>query len=70
MDVLSITDPEAVVGEVRDLREHVEKLTQQHELLAELDDPERVLHMLENMTDQLEELYAEREQRARAASDE
>lgn len=65
MEVLSVSDPEAVVDEVRHLQERVESLTFLHEALAEagVEDPERLLQMLENMTDQLEELYAERDQR-------
>lgn len=64
-DLLSVSDPEAVVDEVRRLQERVETLTRQHEALAEagMEDPEQILRMLENMTDQLEELYAERDRR-------
>jgi two-component sensor histidine kinase len=65
MEVLSVSDPEAVMEEVRHLQERAETITQQHEALAEagVEDPERLLQMLANMTDQLEELYAERDQR-------
>ena len=65
MEVLSVSDPEAVVDEVRRLQERAETMTRQHEALAEagVEDPERLLQMLDNMTDQLEELYAERDQR-------
>ena len=61
-DLLSVEDPEAVVPAVRRLRERVETLSSQHEALAEagMDDPEKALHMIDNMADQLEELYAER----------
>lgn len=61
-DLLSVEDPEAVVPAVRRLHERVETLSSQHEALAEagMDDPEKALHMIDNMADQLEELYAER----------
>jgi alkyl sulfatase BDS1-like metallo-beta-lactamase superfamily hydrolase len=70
MDTLSVSEPEAVVGAVKRLQERVERLQTQHEALAELDvsDPERALQMIENMADQLGELYAEREAQARDAS--
>lgn len=62
-DLLSASDPEAVVDEVRNLQERVEALTTLRETLAEagLEDPEQAVQMIENMTDQLEELYAERD---------
>lgn len=63
MEVLSVSAPEAVVDEVQHLKERIETLTRQHELLGEVKDPERLLQVLENMTDQLEELYAERDRR-------
>jgi hypothetical protein len=70
MEALSVSDPEAVVGEVKRLCERAATLENQHEALAELnaDDPERALQMIENMADQLEELYAEREAAARESS--
>ena len=62
-DLLSASDPEAVVDEVRDLQERVEALTTLRKTLAEagIDDPEQAAQMIDNMTDQLEELYAERD---------
>ena len=71
MDVLSVSDPEVVVRAVRRLQKRVDTLTQQHETLAKagVDDPEQILPMLENMADQLEELYAERDQRTKPSLD-
>ena len=62
-DLLSASDPEAVVDEVRNLQERVEALTTLRKTLAEagIDDPEQAAQMIDNMTDQLEELYAERD---------
>jgi alkyl sulfatase BDS1-like metallo-beta-lactamase superfamily hydrolase len=72
MDTLSVSEPEAVVGAVDRLQARVERLQTQHEALAELDvsDPERALQMIENMADQLGELYAEREAEARDSASE
>jgi hypothetical protein len=66
MEVLSVDDPEDVVSTVRRLQEGIETLTTQHDMLANVDlnNPERLFHMIENMADQLEQLYAERERRA------
>lgn len=65
-DLLLVSDPEVVVDEVRRLQEHVEALTTLRETLSEagIDDPENAAQMIDNMTDQLEELYAERDQNA------
>ncbi|MEF8815404.1 MAG: hypothetical protein V5A20_02705 [Salinibacter sp.] len=62
VDALSVEDPDAVVPEVRRLRKQVEMLSDQHEALAEagVENPEKALRMIDNMADQLEELYAER----------
>ena len=66
MEVLSVSDPEAVVDEVRGLQTRVDTLTTVREALTEagVDDPEQAAQMIDNMADQLEELYAERERRA------
>jgi CRP-like cAMP-binding protein len=63
VDVLAVEDSDAVVAEVRRLRKQAEALSVQHEALAEagLENPEKALRMIDNMADQLEELYAERE---------
>ena len=65
MEVLSVSNPEAVVDEVRRLQKRAETMTQQHKALVEtgVEEPKRLLQMLDNMADQLEELYAERGQR-------
>lgn len=62
-DVLSVEEPDAVVPEVRRLRKQVETLSAQHEALAEagVEDPEEALRMIDNLVDQLEELYAARD---------
>jgi two-component sensor histidine kinase len=62
-DLLSASEPEAVVEEVRRLQERVETLSTLRETLAEsgIDDPEQAAQMIDNMADQLEELYAERD---------
>lgn len=66
MEVLSVEDPDEVVPTVRRLQEGMETLASQHDVLAntDLENPERLLHMIDNMADQLEQLYAERERRA------
>ncbi|WP_263785790.1 hypothetical protein [Salinibacter grassmerensis] len=63
VDVLSVEDSDAVVSEVRRLRKQAEALSVQHEALAEagVENPEKALRMIDNMADQLEELYAERD---------
>lgn len=67
MEALSVDDPDEVVPTVRRLQEGMETLANQHDVLAntDLDNPERLLHMIDNMADQLEQLYAERERRAK-----
>ena len=62
VDALPVDDPDSVVPEVRRLRKQAEVLSDQHEALAEagVEDPEKALCMIDNMADQLEELYAER----------
>jgi photoactive yellow protein len=59
---LSVSDPDAVVAEVDRLRERAETLTKHREVLSEidLDTPETALRMIENMRNQLRELYAEK----------
>jgi two-component sensor histidine kinase len=62
-DVLSVSDPDAVVDKVRRLQARVATMASLHEALEEagIDDPEQAVQMIENMADQLEELYAERD---------
>lgn len=62
-DLLSVSDPEAVVDEVRRLQARAVTLSRQHQTLVEagMDDSEQALRMIENMADQLEQLYAERD---------
>ncbi len=66
MALLDVSDPKAVVAEVRRLQERLESMKTQQDALSDLgvSDPERALRMIENMADQLEELYAERDHRA------
>ena len=61
VDVLAVEDSDAVVSEVRRLRKQAEALSVQREVLvgAEVEDTEKALRMVEDMADQLEELYAE-----------
>ncbi|PSQ98285.1 MAG: hypothetical protein BRD51_03265 [Bacteroidetes bacterium SW_11_64_17] len=61
-DILSVSDPDQVVDQVRELQDQVDTLTDQQEALVEagMKDSEQALRMIENMADQLEELYAER----------
>jgi two-component sensor histidine kinase len=61
-DLLSVSDPDQVVDEVRQLQDRVDALANQQEALVEagMKDSEQALRMIENMADQLEELYAER----------
>lgn len=61
-DILAVSDPDEVVDEVQKLQDRVDTLTDQQETLAEagMKDSEQALCMIENMADQLEELYAER----------
>ncbi|PSQ60214.1 MAG: hypothetical protein BRD27_04740 [Bacteroidetes bacterium QH_10_64_19] len=61
-DILSVSDPDQVVDQVRELQDQVDALTDQQEALVEagMKDSEQALCMIENMADQLEELYAER----------
>ncbi|MCS3631643.1 tetraacyldisaccharide-1-P 4'-kinase [Salinibacter ruber] len=63
VDVLAVEDSNAVVSEVRRLRKQAEALSVQREVLVEagVENPEKALRMIENMADQLEELYAERD---------
>ncbi|CBH25507.1 conserved hypothetical protein [Salinibacter ruber M8] len=63
VDVLAVEDSDAVVSEVRRLRKQAEALSVQREVLVEagVENPEKALQMIENMADQLEELYAERD---------
>jgi hypothetical protein len=63
VDVLAVEDSDAVVSEVRRLRKQAETLSVQREVLVEagVENPEKALRMIENMADQLEELYAERD---------
>ncbi|MBB4088598.1 hypothetical protein [Salinibacter ruber] len=63
VDVLAVEDSDAVVSEVRRLRKQAEALSVQREVLVEagVENPEKALRMIENMADQLEELYAERD---------
>ncbi|WP_263792273.1 MULTISPECIES: hypothetical protein [Salinibacter] len=63
VDVLAVEDSDAVVSEVRRLRKQAEALSVQREALVEagVENPEKALRMIENMADQLEELYAERD---------
>ena len=58
--------PDAVVDAVRQLQGRVDALSQHHQALVEggVEDPEKAREMIENMADQLEELYAERDRRA------
>ena len=62
-NLLAVDDPDAVVPRVRRLREEIEVLSAQREALTEagVDNPQKALHMIDNMADQLEELYAERD---------
>jgi len=59
VDVLAVED----LSEVRRLRKQAEALSVQREVLVEagVENPEKALQMIENMADQLEELYAERD---------
>jgi hypothetical protein len=61
-NLLSVSDPEEVVPEVEQLHERAEALTAQHETLTEagMDDSRHALRMIENMKEQLHELYAEK----------
>jgi len=61
-DLLAVSDPDQVVDQVRKLQDQVDALTDQQEALVEagMKDSEQALRMIENMADQLEELYAER----------
>ncbi len=63
VDVLAVEDSDAVVSEVRRLQKQAEALSVQREVLVEagVENPEKALRMIENMADQLEELYAERD---------
>ncbi|WP_232798228.1 hypothetical protein [Salinibacter altiplanensis] len=63
VDVLSVENSDDVVPEVQRLRKRAEALSVQHEALAEagVENPEKALCMIDNMADQLEELYAERD---------
>lgn len=65
-NLLSVSDPDAVVDAVRQLQGRVDALSQHHQALVEggVEDPEKAREMIENMADQLEELYAERDRRA------
>jgi two-component sensor histidine kinase len=61
-DILAVSDPDQVVDQVRELQDQVDALTDQQEALVEagMKDSEQALRMIENMAEQLEELYAER----------
>jgi len=62
-ELLSVEDSGAVVPEVRRLRNRVETVSDQLADFAEarVEEPEEVVCMIDNLVDQLEELYAERE---------
>lgn len=68
MSLLSTSDPEGVLAEVRALRERANTLEAQRAALTDagIESPKQALHMIENLEAQLTELYAEKEAEERS----